>query len=158
MSKSLNDLDPRFRPLAEELLRRIKEAGIEIVVIDTLRTEAEHLKNLKNGTSKVKRSKHCDGLAIDIAPVICLKLKNWAPYHPLWKKIGLIGEALGLRWGGRWKSPYDPGHFEYVSRPNPLPQTRSRTLPIPAGDDAPAESPQPSQGSQSTSAHTPRPA
>lgn len=30
---------------------------------------------------------------------------------PLWEKIGDIGEALGLSWGGRWKWPDRP-HFE----------------------------------------------
>jgi hypothetical protein len=25
----------------------------------------------------------------------------------------VIGEQLGLRWGGRWRHPYDPGHFEW---------------------------------------------
>jgi hypothetical protein len=32
----------------------------------------------------------------------------------LWKKVGAVGEQLGLRWGGRWRNPYDPGHFEWT--------------------------------------------
>ena len=31
---------------------------------------------------------------------------------PLWEKIGDLGEALGLEWGGRWKRPDRP-HFEH---------------------------------------------
>jgi len=32
----------------------------------------------------------------------------------LWRKVGTAGERLGLRWGGRWRHPYDPGHFEWT--------------------------------------------
>lgn len=68
MSRKLDDLSPRFRPLAIELLARLTEAGIAVMVIDTLRTPAEHAANLAAGKSWVKRSKHLDGDAIDICP------------------------------------------------------------------------------------------
>ena len=42
---------------------------------------------------------------------------DWDATDPVWQKLGAIGEALGLRWGGRWKQA-DMGHFEYV-----VPQT-----------------------------------
>ncbi len=29
-----------------------------------------------------------------------------------YEKAGRIGEGLGLVWGGRWKSPFDPSHLE----------------------------------------------
>lgn len=29
-----------------------------------------------------------------------------------YEQAGKIGEGLGLTWGGRWKSPFDPGHLE----------------------------------------------
>jgi peptidoglycan L-alanyl-D-glutamate endopeptidase CwlK len=38
----------------------------------------------------------------------------WAPLWP-WAKLGAQGEALGLVWGGRWKSPVDLDHFELPS-------------------------------------------
>lgn len=117
MSRKLDDLSPRFRPLAFQFLARLTEAGIPVMVIDTLRTPEEHAANLANGTSWTKRSKHLDGDAIDICPFAIYDLAGadklqWDAGHPVWKKIGDIGEGLGLRWGGRWVQR-DMGHFEY---------------------------------------------
>lgn len=120
MSRALDDLDPRFKPLAIELLARLVEARIPVLVVDTLRTPAEHAINLAAGTSHVARSKHLDGLAIDIVPYEIYTLApggdklQWNSDHPVWPRIGAIGEALGLRWGGRWRSLRDMGHFESV--------------------------------------------
>jgi hypothetical protein len=120
MSRALDDLDPRFKPLAIALLARCVEARVAVLIVDTLRTPAEHAINLAAGTSWVARSTHLDGLAIDLVPYELYTAAPggdklaWAAAHPLWPKIGAIGEALGLRWGGRWTIP-DLGHFEYVS-------------------------------------------
>lgn len=113
MSKRLDDLSPEFRQTVFELLARCVEAGLHVTIIDTLRTEAEHQTNLDNGVSWTTRSKHLDGLAIDLCPTALLSLKGWAPGSPLWQQLGAIGEGLGLRWGGRWKQR-DLGHFESV--------------------------------------------
>ena len=121
MSRLLDDLSPRMQPKAKELLARLIEAGIPCMIIDTRRTPAEHAQNLANGTSWTKRSRHLDGDAIDVAPfdVYLLhgtdKLK-WDSSDPVWLRIGAIGKALGLRWGGDFQPPAKPdlGHFEYV--------------------------------------------
>jgi hypothetical protein len=117
MSRALNDLSDRFRPLAMELLARLTEAGIHVFVVDTLRTPAEHAANLARGVSWTTRSKHLDGDAIDICPFETYALHGpdklqWDASDPIWQKIGAIGESLGLRWGGRFKQR-DMGHFEF---------------------------------------------
>jgi len=119
MSRALNDLSARFRPLAVELLARCVEAGIPVVIVDTLRTPAEHAVNLAKGVSWTTHSKHLDGDAIDVVPYSVYDAHGadkllWEAGDPIWQKIGAIGEALGLRWGGRWKQA-DMGHFEYVT-------------------------------------------
>lgn len=116
MSRRLDDLDPAFKPKAIELLARFTEAGIPVLVVDTLRTPAEHAANLAKGVSWVKHSKHLDGKAIDVVPYDTFLLHGsdklqWDASDPVWQKIGVIGEALGLRWGGRWTKK-DMGHFE----------------------------------------------
>lgn len=118
MSRKLDDLSPRFRPLAVELLARCVEAGIYVLIVDTLRTPAEHAANLANGVSWTKHSKHLDGDAIDICPYETYQLKGpdklaWND-GPTWQRIGALGKALGLRWGGDWAQK-DLGHFEYVA-------------------------------------------
>ena len=119
MSRAFDDLDPRFKPLAMELVARLCEAGIPVLIVDTLRTPAEHAVNLAKGVSWTKHSKHLDGLAIDVVPyeVYTVQPKGdkllWDTTHPIWKQIGKIGQGLGLHWGGIW-AVKDMGHFEYV--------------------------------------------
>jgi len=43
-------------------------------------------------------------------------LSPWDPGHP-WVLAGVVGEYLGLTWGGRWRQA-DLGHLEY-NGPNP---------------------------------------
>ena len=128
MSRALNDLAPVFRPLACELLARAVEAGIPVFIVATGRTPAEHAANLAAGVSWTSHSKHLDGLAIDICPYDTYMLHGpdklrWDGADPIWTQLGTIGEALGLRWGGRWKQQ-DLGHFEYVA-PTPAPGARA---------------------------------
>ena len=119
MSRALDDLSPRFRPLACELLARCVEHGIAVMIVDTRRTPAEHAMNLAKGVSWTQHSKHLDGDAIDICPYATWDAHgpdkvNWDGGDPVWLKLGAIGEAIGLRWGGRWRVK-DWGHFEYVA-------------------------------------------
>lgn len=118
MSRRLDDLSPRMRPLAVELLARCVEVGIQVVIVDTLRTPAEQEENIRKKVSWTKNSKHLTGDAIDVAPYEVYHLHGadkiqWLTSDPVWQTIGAIGEALGLRWGGRW-TVKDMGHFEYV--------------------------------------------
>jgi peptidoglycan L-alanyl-D-glutamate endopeptidase CwlK len=133
MTRSLADLDSRFRPLVDKLLMDADDAGIPLTVICTLRTVAEQAAAVKSGRSKTMNSKHLPqppegkSLAIDVVPKALTKRPNWDPANPLWWRLGEIGKALGLRWGGQWnrhEAPplgrvpdyfFDPGHFEYVS-------------------------------------------
>lgn len=121
MSRKLDDLSPRFKPLAMELLARCTEAGIAVFIVDTLRTVQEQAENIRKGVSWTKNSKHLTGDAIDLAPYDTWNLHGpdklqWNADDPAWDVMGVIGERLGLRWGGRWKQK-DMGHFEYVEKP-----------------------------------------
>lgn len=118
MSRLLDDLSDRFRPIAFELLARLTEAKIPVLIVDTLRTPEEHKQNLKNRISWTKSSKHLTGDAIDIVPYEQYYTRGenklqWDPTAPVWQKVGAIGKELGLRWGGDWVQR-DMGHFEFV--------------------------------------------
>ena len=161
MSRALNDLTSRTRPIMVELLAQIAEAGIPCLIVDTLRTEAEHAANLAKGTSGSILSRHLPlklrlkgamlpigcvprdrdkSDAIDLAPFEQYQLHGpdklqWNVADPAWLRIGLIGEGLGLRWGGRWLSPRDPGHFEFLDADDPVrvalvTEERSRPYPV----------------------------
>lgn len=129
-SRRLNDLAPTFRPLAIELLARLTEAGLMVMIICTTRTAAEQAAAVARGASQVKVSKHQFGLAIDVCPYAQYALHGpdklqWDNEDPAWQVIGKIAEGLGLRWGGRFgeSAPgkgngWDPGHCEL---PGPMP-------------------------------------
>lgn len=116
MSKKLDDLSPKFKDKVILFLARLVEANIPILIVETFRTIEQHKKNLAAGRSWIKRSKHCDGLAIDVCPYDVYKLRGgdklqWDGRDPVWQKIGELGEKCGLKWGGRWKVR-DMCHFE----------------------------------------------
>jgi hypothetical protein len=122
VSRALNDLSPEMRPLAVEFLARLVENGIHVMVIETKRTPEQQALNLKNGVSWTPNSRHLTGDAIDICPYAFWDLLGpdklqWDGGDPIWSKIGAIGEACGLIWGGRW-AQRDLGHFE-CPRPKP---------------------------------------
>jgi hypothetical protein len=99
-----------------KLIERCKAKGIKLAIVETYRTHAKQREYKTMGrsytTSKAGQSKHQYGLAVDVVPIVNSK-PVWNNTL-LWKKIGIVGERLGLHWGGRWKDPYDPGHFEWT--------------------------------------------
>lgn len=121
MSRALDDLSTKFKPLVFELLARLTEAKIPVLIIDTLRTKAEQADNIRRGVSWTENSKHLPdetgkSNAIDVCPYSEFSMVGpdklqWDANNPVWQKIGLIGERIGLVWGGRWKVR-DMGHFE----------------------------------------------
>lgn len=149
-TRLLDDLSRDCRPLVVEVLARLTEHGLCFLIVQTLRTEAEHRANLANGTSRVTLSKHlprrvrgwqatdrgglpyadadrCD--AVDLCPYETWALHGpdklqWDAADPAWQYVGLYGEAVGLRWGGRWQQPHDPGHLELL-----FPGERYRDIP-----------------------------
>jgi hypothetical protein len=116
MINDLNALHPYFRDKVKQLIAQCKAKGIDLVIVETFRTHAkqnEYKGMGRNYTSTAGgRSRHQYGLAVDVVPVVNNK-PVW-DNTALWKKIGMTGESLGLRWGGRWKRPYDPAHFEWT--------------------------------------------
>lgn len=119
----LDSLDPVFKPLAIELLARLVEAGIPVVIINTRRTPEQQESLLASGNSWTKNSKHLLGKAIDVCPYATYMAHGasklqWDSTDINWRRIGQVGEALRLRWGGRFGPPAKPdlGHFEYVEQ------------------------------------------
>ncbi len=134
MSRALDDLSAPMRAKAVEVLARLTERGVMVAIVDTVRTEQEHVQNLAKGTSWTAKSKHLPRKlrgwrasdsdadksdAIDLAPYDTYvygpgadKLL-WDATNPVWRVIGETGESVGLRWGGRWPQR-DLGHLELV--------------------------------------------
>jgi len=117
MITDVDALHPYFRDKVQQLILICRSKGIELAFVETYRTHAKQAEykgmGKKYTRSGAGKSKHQYGLAVDVVPVI----GDSAVWHNpvLWKKIGAVGERLGLRWGGRWRRPYDPGHFEWTT-------------------------------------------
>ncbi len=107
MDRSLDSLSPEFKPVAFELLARLTEAGLCVMIINTRRTQSEQDANVTNGVSWVKR--------FDTYLLAGPDKLKWDDGDPVWDRIGKVGESLGLRWGGRWQQR-DMGHFELVRK------------------------------------------
>jgi hypothetical protein len=116
MIADLNSLHPYFRDRVVELINACKAQGIELAIVESFRTHAKQSEYFGMGKkytrSKGGKSKHQYGLAVDVVPVV-KGVAQWDDVR-LWRRVGVIGERLGLRWGGRWKTPYDPAHFEWT--------------------------------------------
>lgn len=132
----IEQLAPSTREKVEKMLHFLDSEKIPHRVLETLRTEAIQrayyaqgretlaVVNIKRrsaglaeiGESENKRkitwtlkSKHIEGKAVDIVPVIDNKIPwniNSKEIAAAYMRIGLIGESVGLSWGGRW-TPVD---------------------------------------------------
>jgi hypothetical protein len=115
MIADLNSLHPYFRDRIYQLIANCRAKGIELAIVESYRTPAKQYEYFSMGRKYTRsaggKSKHQYGLAVDVVPVKD-SVAIWDNIA-LWKKIGVEGEKLGLRWGGRWRSPYDPAHFEW---------------------------------------------
>lgn len=142
--RSLDALSSDFYPKACEFLARVTARGVCLLIVQTRRTLAEHQDHIASGASNVTFSKHLprhlrgfsDDIslgpdllsrtsdldksdAMDVAPYDIFQLHGpdklqWTLKDGAWLIIGEEAERLGLRWGGRWQKPVDPGHVELV--------------------------------------------
>ena len=128
MARDLKLLHPKLRQLAENLIEKAAEAGLSIMVTQTLRTVEEQNELYAQGRTKPGRivtnarggeSFHNYGLAFDIVLMNGRK-PNWDTGADIndndiddYFEIGELGERLGLTWGGRWKFK-DLPHFQFT--------------------------------------------
>lgn len=132
MINDLQALHPYFRQKVTQLIETCRARGIELAVVETFRTKAKQNEYRAMGKKYTRSaggsSKHQYGLAVDVVPMVD-SVAVWDNLA-LWKKVGAAGEKLGLRWGGRWRHPFDPGHFEWT--PGVTPQQLAKgVFPMP---------------------------
>lgn len=92
------------------LVNLFRQAGVYLIITSSTRTLARQRQLVAEGRSSTLNSAHLGGFAFDV------DIHGWSRQNipaAFWPIIGEVGEWLGLRWGGRWKDPYDPGHFEF---------------------------------------------
>lgn len=98
------------------LARHLSEVPFEIT--DGKRTIEEQKHYYETGKSKTMKSKHLDGLAVDVVPIPV----TWEPkaFLPIAEAMFKAADMLDtpIVWGGDWRTFKDYPHFELKERPD----------------------------------------
>ena len=120
-SRKIEDLHPHVADLCREFLSRCETEGIEVIVTSTFRdhesqnalyAQGRTAPGAKVTNAKGGQSFHNWHVAFDVVPVVNGKAV-WND-EALWRKLGKIGQEVGLEWGGAWRSFQDKPHFQYT--------------------------------------------
>lgn len=120
----LNGLYPAVGALAENIITEARNQGMEVDCFSGLRTFKEQADLYAQGRTKPGKvvtkslpgqSMHNWGVAFDLV----FDADNWKPGMQWswddkwpWKKLGKLGESMGLEWGGNWTALRDYPHFQ----------------------------------------------
>ena len=111
--RDINELKPTAQKACRLFLKKCKEAGLNIFLTETYRSQARQNQLYAQGRTEPGKivtwtlnSRHTSRRAWDIA-VIGKDLYDMAVI----RQAGAIGQSLGITWGGEW-SPPDYSHFE----------------------------------------------
>ncbi|HET8781068.1 MAG TPA: M15 family metallopeptidase [Pyrinomonadaceae bacterium] len=129
--RRLDKVHPKLKEKVTQLAARLAARNMSFLVTDGMRTFAEQDELFKQGRTKPGKivtksrggeSNHNYGLAIDSYPVIDGRVFTDIPdgatqqfrktFNAIQQAIGEEGEAVGLTWGGRWTSMFDPPHLQ----------------------------------------------
>ena len=114
----LQTLNPTFKKKVAKMIKQAAKEGMELRVISAYRDCEQQNRLYAQGrtipgnivtNAKCGQSSHNIKRAVDV-----VEFKNGVPLwkNPHWERIGELGEAQGLEWGGRWRSFVDKPHFQ----------------------------------------------
>jgi peptidoglycan L-alanyl-D-glutamate endopeptidase CwlK len=127
--RDVKQLHPELQVLVKKLIAECKKQGIDIKIGECLRTVAEQDalyakgrtvagRKVTNAKGSTYSSMHNWGVAFDFYLDEDVdkdgKTSDDAYNNKthLFEKVGKIGQALGLEWGGSWTSIKDLPHFQ----------------------------------------------
>lgn len=161
---TLNELAPNTKRIALRWYEYLVKNGIEILVYDARRTEAEQRANVNSGVSQTMRSYHLVGQAIDFVPADKKGKVYWSGSNAYGradiKKAIKEAQRLGFTWGGDWDSDGDQRDETFIDSPHlqyeykgygtdktlgTVPASKPTAKPKPAQDDGKAIVPYPSK-------------
>ena len=120
-SRDILELLPHVADKAHAFIDACDAAGIDIIITSTYRDdESQNALFAKGRTAPGPRvtnaaggrSMHNHRVAFDFVPIVNGKAV-WDDNY-LWTQCGMIGEKLGLEWGGSWTSFVDKPHMQYT--------------------------------------------
>ena len=109
---SLSDTQWEFLQDIAKLIDFAETNDLKLTAGEMFRTDYQHRENLRQGLSKVLRSRHQDRLAFDLNLFVNGE-PQWS-YCDEWELLGEYWESLHEDnvWGGRWQEIKDFYHFE----------------------------------------------
>jgi Mannosyl-glycoprotein endo-beta-N-acetylglucosaminidase/D-alanyl-D-alanine carboxypeptidase len=123
---NIETLKPEARqPISNFVAKAIKwgaEHGVKVVVTEGYRSPERQNELYAQGRTKpgkivtnarAGQSRHQSARAVDIALIKDGKMLEGKEYEKYIKELGKMGVAMGLEWGGNFKSIYDPDHFQF---------------------------------------------
>lgn len=132
MGRGIEKLHPELIPVCHEFVRRCKAAGLNVLVTETFRTRSEQDAIYAQGRTEpgpvisnapYPKSPHCWGVAFDFCRNV--KGREYDDSDGFFGKCGAVGKALGLTWGGDWRTFKDKPHLEMKKY---MPDSSSRWL------------------------------
>ena len=121
MGRDINILHPMLRKKIAELTKRCLEEGLKIGISETWRSVEEQNRLYEQGRTRpgkivtnAKGSSY-SSITSGISPLISTGTTAGEPMTtatPFFTKVGSLGRALGLEWGGDWSDPVDKPHFQ----------------------------------------------
>lgn len=104
--RGTDKLAPKFREKVERFIAEVNKTAAVIFITETFRSDERQKELIAAGLSRVKRSNHQDGLAVDIA-------FTGAELYPAdqkkWRAVADIAKKYGIDWGydlWRWDKPH----------------------------------------------------
>ncbi|MGE1096800.1 peptidoglycan-binding protein [Bacillus altitudinis] len=111
--ENLAKLAPITKAAALKWYDYLVAENIDVLIYETIRTEAQQRANVAKGASQTMRSYHLVGQALDFVPVKGKKTL-WDGYGAAdIKKAVAKAKALGFEWGGDWKTFVDKPHLQF---------------------------------------------
>ena len=131
--RDINKLNPKAKLACEYLLKACEEAGLKVIVTETLRTtERQQYLYAQGRTRPGNIVTNCDGVknksihqygnAFDV----CQNIKGKEYEDAVIAKIGALGQKIGLEWGGSWKGFVDSPHFQLNDGVEPVDITKPK--------------------------------
>jgi len=111
---ALTELAPNTKKAALQWYDYLVKNGIEVLIYDARRTQAEQQANVNSGASQTMYSYHLVGQALDFVPATAKGGVEWGGYGRAdIKKAVVEAKRLGFTWGGDWSSFVDKPHLQF---------------------------------------------
>lgn len=119
-SNELSSLSPHVASLAQKFLKLTQTNHLDVQIYTAFRSWEEEDRLYAQGrwapgqivtNARGGDSYHNWGLAFDAAPYVKGKISNDTS---AFKRMGALGEQVGLQWGGTFRSLVDYPHFQYT--------------------------------------------